>query len=458
MNPVTVTMPALARLNGVEIVHIGEHIPASTGPVTITKAHLDAMVKAAADPRAPIAVLKIGHKDPRFDGEPGYGTLRNFRLSADGSGLLVDIVGVPAKIAYLAASCWPSRSIEFIDGQHLAGHGLTGYAAVCLGVALLGATLPAITRLEDLYTNVGIEDIMPNHIAALAGGLTLDEIAQALRQQLSKAQSFLHDLVVHAGRLAAIFEDANGQLYQALVDVTSGNVVSLGEPEAVYRTYQPVTELSASHAISLGATTMPTEPNDLNKDIDDLLAEFNTPAALEANTATPEDVMDPDDLDQTNPADPDAEKADDEKPDDTEVRSKLSELIEDVKAAREIADSLRAELHAVIQERDKSDAKAKALEEEVAKLSEFQASVLKEQRAALFSAAIKDGRITPSQREGLERWADVDPEGFTRHLSSLQPTRPQIELGYAGSPHSENPTAGASNPLAGTPWDTTTKE
>lgn len=458
---VTVTLPALVRLNAVEIVHIGERIPASTGPVTITQADLRAMVAAARDPNAPAAILKIGHTDPRFDGEPGYGRLTNMRLNAQGNALLVDIVGVPAPLAYLIQSCWPSRSIEFAHGKDLAGQGLGQYQAVCIGVALLGVTLPAITRLDDVYTITGAQGNEQMNINELSNGLTIEDIANKVRELLRPVQGFLQDMVTQSGVLSVIFEEPDGSLYQAPINV-DGQDVTLGEQKQVYRTYADTDGIA--HALSTGKSSFalgfapPRHAEELNNKI--AAAKILSYAFLEANTADAEDAID----ESEDAAEDTVDEPQDATPTDEDTPAPLTEKIEEVKASREhAAEEIARELEAAralvaeaTEAREKAEARANALEQKVANLSQFQASVIAEQRAAMFSAAIKDGRILPNEREGMEKWASVDPEGFAKHLASLTPTRPTSELGYAGTSDLEesvlNPTK--TNPLAGSPWDT----
>lgn len=138
---------ATVNIPGVELVKAGKWNSAR-GEVTITPADLAAMVTESRDPDVDAAPLKLGHVDPRFDGEPALGWVRNLRLSSDGSTLIGDLTEVPASLADVLGSAYPRRSVEVAWG--LPGKkGARG--AVLTGLALLGVTPPAVKGLQDVY-------------------------------------------------------------------------------------------------------------------------------------------------------------------------------------------------------------------------------------------------------------------------------------------------------------------
>ena len=310
--PVTVTLPALVRIPNVEIIHAGD-TPASVGPQTLTKADIAGIVQAGNDPDSPNAVLKIGHDDPRFDGEPGYGRLVNYRLSADGSAVVVDIVGVPAPVAHLMPGCWPSRSVEMVKGHRMPQERLHKHPWVVTAVSLLGVTLPTITRLEDVQAVTGQTEVMTMPDAKLSSGLAMQEVAEQATTALAKMGAFLHDLVTDAGQLAAIYEDEGRKLWQAPISVAKG-MVTLGDAVEVARTYTPTAKLSAASGprpLTIGVTPMTTDER-LDK-LETALASLTemlagTIAKFEANTATLEDEAP--DLDPNQPDQPDAVEPD----------------------------------------------------------------------------------------------------------------------------------------------------
>lgn len=121
---------------------------ASTGQVTITRSDLAAAVAAQRAPGARHPVLKIGHTDPRFDGEPALGRVEHLRLTDKGNTLVGDFTGVPDWLADIMPDSYPDRSLE---GQFNVPDA-TGreHRFAIDAVALLGITPPAINTLESL--------------------------------------------------------------------------------------------------------------------------------------------------------------------------------------------------------------------------------------------------------------------------------------------------------------------
>jgi hypothetical protein len=138
----------MTDLHGVEIARVGKWNLAS-GQLDVTPAMLvDAAAYAASNARP--APVKIGHGDPRFDGEPALGWLQNLRVEGTGadSVLLGDIVDMPEWLAEAAPKHWPDRSMEgWTDYE--AEDGRT-YAMVVDGLALLGVSPPGMKSLRSL--------------------------------------------------------------------------------------------------------------------------------------------------------------------------------------------------------------------------------------------------------------------------------------------------------------------
>ena len=129
---------------GVELARVGKW-HASTGPVEITRADLAAA--AAASHRLPHPVLKLGHDDPRFGGSPALGHLENLRVTDRGNTLVGDLVDVPQWLATDMAKHYPQRSIEACANYETNGR---IYRFAITGLALLGASWPAVTDLPSL--------------------------------------------------------------------------------------------------------------------------------------------------------------------------------------------------------------------------------------------------------------------------------------------------------------------
>lgn len=143
-----------ATIRDVELVSVGTWA-ASTGVTRVTRADLEAMLSAHRDGLVDHAPIKLGHVSPLNDdlgdGAPAYGwvTPTGIRPNAHGADTLVgDLVGMPAKLAEVAPTAYRRRSVE-IAWQVKTAAGKT-YAAALVGVALLGASAPAVKGLKDL--------------------------------------------------------------------------------------------------------------------------------------------------------------------------------------------------------------------------------------------------------------------------------------------------------------------
>lgn len=143
----------LVTVPGVELAKTGTW-EISTGTWVVSEAMLTSAVDAAAAGVLRRPPLKLGHDDPRFDGEPAVGYIDNLRVTADGQALIGDYVGVPAWLADVLASAYPSRSVEGVN-EVVAEDG-TKYPFVLTAVALLGVTNPGISTIADIPAMYGI--------------------------------------------------------------------------------------------------------------------------------------------------------------------------------------------------------------------------------------------------------------------------------------------------------------
>jgi hypothetical protein len=120
-----------------------------TGKVTFT----EAMLRDAADffeaSGGQAVPVKLGHDDPRFDGDPTFGSLTNVRYTEDDRGpvLMGDVVDMPGWLAAAAPQRWPNRSIE--GWQNFDYEGRT-YSLVLSGLAFLGVTPPGVRNIQSL--------------------------------------------------------------------------------------------------------------------------------------------------------------------------------------------------------------------------------------------------------------------------------------------------------------------
>lgn len=140
--------PALVTLPNVELLEVGEDWLTSTGTFTWTIEDLQSAITSQDDPFIRTPILKLGHVDPRFDGQPSLGQIQNLHLSSNGQTLLGDLVGIPLWLAECMASAFPRRSIEgYFSYATRAGK---EWPFILTGLALLGEAYPAIDSLADV--------------------------------------------------------------------------------------------------------------------------------------------------------------------------------------------------------------------------------------------------------------------------------------------------------------------
>lgn len=166
-------MVNLVTVPGIELMRTGKW-NLSTGDWECTDKEIAAAIDAHQKGLLRKPVIRLGHNDPRFSGDPAVGWLDNLRASADGQALIGDMVGVPEWLAEILPSAYPSRSIE----------GLYDYTApdgsehdfVLTGLALLGATRPGVESLQSLQDVARLYDIAA---AAQVGGKAIELTIEA---------------------------------------------------------------------------------------------------------------------------------------------------------------------------------------------------------------------------------------------------------------------------------------
>lgn len=238
------TVPVLVTVPNVELCMVGEDWPASTGPCTITAEDLVAAVAAQDDPGIRTPVLKIGHSDPRFDGQPSIGRIENLRTDENGTVLVGDLTGVPAWIADIMGSAWPSRSVEFYN-QYKSGTGRT-HDMVLTGLALLGVQTPAIETLADvaaLYQvaaaherATGRKVVLSMPANALAGVQT-EDVRRAYYDTLESGQYWWWIRAMYVDPMELIVDDDEGGLWRVPYSVDTAGAVTFGEATQVVIEY-----------------------------------------------------------------------------------------------------------------------------------------------------------------------------------------------------------------------------
>ena len=137
--------------NSVPICKIGEW-DGLTGKAVITRELCDSVITAARDNEIDQARLKIGHissmNTALGDGAPAFGWIERPRMDDDGVTLRGDIKGVPKKLASLVGTAYKKVSVELRKGVRTPSG--KQYPHVLSGLALLGASAPAVKGLDDL--------------------------------------------------------------------------------------------------------------------------------------------------------------------------------------------------------------------------------------------------------------------------------------------------------------------
>ncbi|MFH5207568.1 hypothetical protein ACHIPZ_04960 [Antrihabitans sp. NCIMB 15449] len=195
----------LVTIPGVEVLKLGTW-HASTGQFDVTAALLEQIVEAHSAHVLRHPVLKLGHVDPRFDGQPAVGYVDGLRV--EGDTLLGDFVGVPKAFADIAATAYPDRSVEcFWSFEDQAGK---TWPCVLTAVALLGAAAPAVSDLTswqgiaDLYTAAAADATGPRLVLLTSASAEQPTQREPNREQLVAAARLARTTRTQRAALAAI--------------------------------------------------------------------------------------------------------------------------------------------------------------------------------------------------------------------------------------------------------------
>lgn len=231
-------MPAadLARREGVELVRTGSWALLS-GSWEPTRADIVAAVEAQQCPAIKNPKIKLGHIDPRFDGQPAMGWFENLRTTDGGHTLLADQVTL-SWLNNVQAAAYPDRSVEG-NYRHKCGLGHT-HPFVITAVALLGVTPPGVSTLKSLqdlpdmlgvaaseevpdgaqHVQVTIRAAADGQTGAMVALVPAAEDAQRLAAQGGESADQLHVTLAYLGEAASL--GAHGQ--QDVIDAVSSAV------------------------------------------------------------------------------------------------------------------------------------------------------------------------------------------------------------------------------------------
>lgn len=272
----------LSRLADVELMKTGTW-HASTGEHTFTTDDLSNAVAALECPAVRRPILKLGHTDPRFDGEPAIGWLANMATTDAGHTLVADFVGMPGWLGPILASAFPDRSIEGQWGYNCAlGH---DHGFVLTGLALLGVSHPAIgtlASLQDVATLYGVDaaaaadgsdqagtpftvelkgTAMPNLPRVVAATVTTEDVRRAYYDAVPWSY-WIEEFSLDPLQLIVVDDDSGDRMRVPVVVTPDGDGadgVSFGTPVKVAVRYEDVPEPdAASNSGQSAAASAPT--------------------------------------------------------------------------------------------------------------------------------------------------------------------------------------------------------
>lgn len=460
----------LSHLPNVELMHAGTW-SASTGVHTFTSDDFSYAVAALDCPAVRRPILKLGHTDPRFDGQPAVGYIDNLVTASEGRALKGDYVGMPGWMtAEVLASAYPDRSIEGQwDYTCALGH---SHPFVLTGVALLGETEPAIgtlASLQDVGALYGVVaasadtrgtpvtvhmkgNAMPNpRPTTVAAGVTTEDVRRAYYDTAGWS-IWIEEMHLDPLQLIVI-DDDTGQRLRVPVAVAGDGTdgVTFGEAVPVVVRYEdanadadpttaePAPAIAASAALLRFANRTESRPG----------------AAPRAST-TPVEEPSPAGSTQEGGSTVALTLTDEQ---ETSLREALG-LAEDadgdavVAAIEELATaptppaataaasiSTPAALKAAAEKLGMSVHDDASLEARLARGDQAFETLQKRDRDAVVDAALAKGKIVPARREHYVGMMAMDPEGTKAFLESL-PDELAVPLSEIG--HGQGDTVAAS--------------
>lgn len=489
--------PKFVTVKDVELVSAGMQWPSAGGPVTITLEHLADAALAGEDTLITPPRLKIGHSDPRFqdtaddhdpyfDGEAAFGTITNMHLVNDGAVLVGDYTNVPAWLAAVLPSAYPSRSIE---GAYEIGEGSGGklearwdvetpagrhYSFVLTACALLGLAAPAVKDIEDLQfrlTEGGGVIVTGNpeaggvpiavSMGAVPGAVSLeadvDRVIDVFYAEFCVDERYWWwARAVRVDPNVIIADDDEGSLWRVPINTDADQNVTFGEPERVLQTFEPAPEAAASlaaaaqtlprgsrtlKAFAAREQTVPAERrerpeggvsgsgNTSGMDFSELSATARKRlcAAYDlSEDATDEQIATALEAEpDTPPADPPADPEETpETPETPEEETPEEDKPEETPAEEP---TVPVDKTALAELQANAELGRQAREQQVA-----------QHRETVLKAALEAGKITPASKSAWETKLKAAPEATEAELSSL-PTGlvPVEEIGHGGSSPSD---------------------
>lgn len=442
----------LTVLRDVAIMKAGVEYELSTGKTTFTPEDLADVVASQDDPAVSAPRLKIGHVDPRFDGEPALGKATNLRLVDAGTTVKGDYIGVPKWLAGIMASAYPNCSIE--GNWNVETNTGNKWRLVVTAVSLLGIHWPGISTLEDLpviFSEEGPEGVTVEKVAAapsIQAAVNAEDVRREYYDSLGSAESWWWIRAIYLDPNELIVDDDEGQLYRVPFTI-SGDDVTFGDPQEVKIVYEDVPQKAAARLAVSGMNLARGErvaaSFDSRADARPLVAarqegdegmdpEVRKALGLEPD-ASDEDVLkavnalkaeQPDDKPDDKPAptvpqqpaEPSVPGGTPDKPDEQSQPSGEETDITKLAASK----GLR------VVDNDTFETLKRGAEAGIA----VAAQQATEKKESVLASAVKEGKIPPARKDHWSKLYDADPEGTTQTLAGLAGgVVPLMERGHA---------------------------
>ncbi|WP_053207939.1 hypothetical protein [Jiangella muralis] len=397
---------ATATIRGVELVKAGKW-NASTGPVEVTTEDLASIVEAYGDAGVDRPVIKLGHIDPRFDGEPALGWVANVRAKdGDPDTVVGDIVGIPAKLAEIMPTAYRRRSVEIAHGLRTAA-GKT-YRAALTGLALLGVSRPAVKGLADVLALYGAPPAEAERVDLVefvdgvddAAAVAWLAAARVEVVQLAEASGIPDDKVDAAlarlDRLAGVHDTAS--IPHAVVDPAKADDDGTDQGPATAGATNGRKRMAKIKRDQVTAALAEASDDDVEAKLRELLGDDGTEDADKAKAAEAAEAA------EAEKAKKDAaDKVDEPKPNDdgtvTLTAAQLTALTQNA--------SLGAAAHGELAE---------------------------QRHARILDDAVRAGKITPPELEAWQTALTGDEPGTVTLLDKIQPRFNTEAAGHATTP------------------------
>ncbi|PPJ31903.1 hypothetical protein C5E45_32960 [Nocardia nova] len=469
--------PALSHLPQVELMHVGTW-DASTGRHTFTPDDLAYAVAAMDCPAVHRPHIKLGHTDPRFDGEPAAGWVDNLAV-VDGGTLIGDLVGMPGWLATpdeqghtVIASAYPNRSIEGqYDYRCALGH---THPFVLTALALLGISEPAIgtlASLQDVGALYGVAASAPStggtpvtvHMKGpampspkprqVAAGVTTEDVRRKFYDSAPWSQ-WIEEFHLEPLELIVLDDDSGTRQRVPVIvdpagDGTEGVTFGAAVPVVVrYDDVTPVGTEPAADGTDPAATDTAVAASKVIRFASRAESRPGRPAAAAPTPAAPADGAPTEGgsgVELTNEQLA-ALRTALGLADDADIDAIVTAIQNLVKASADQAQQAAADAATAADAVAASklpdgvvtvdSGRLAALEANSAKFEAFLAKQRRDDIEVALSGAIKEGRITPANKEAWRKTLDNDLEHGKTLLASMAANSavPVSELGHSTEP------------------------